>query len=142
MNRPPPDDQGRQSQNLPARLARDGDPESIALEETDTSFQIAWPCVPQVVVSDAGTGGGSNDGGSSGSDGGPSVIGGSGEDGGTGGGTNDGGSGNGAGPGGASGSSGCSCGVARGGGSPAGVAGALGFRFGFVARRRRRALRK
>jgi hypothetical protein len=23
--------------------ARDGDPESIAFEETDTSFQIAWP---------------------------------------------------------------------------------------------------
>ncbi len=28
---------------LAAPLARDGDPESIALEETDTSFQIAWP---------------------------------------------------------------------------------------------------
>jgi len=26
-----------------ARLARDGDPEPIAFEETDTSFQIAWP---------------------------------------------------------------------------------------------------
>ena len=26
-----------------ARLARDGDPESIAFEETDASFQIAWP---------------------------------------------------------------------------------------------------
>src|SRR5271169_481148 len=31
------------SDHLAARLARDGDPESIALEETDTSFQIAWP---------------------------------------------------------------------------------------------------
>src|SRR5271165_222614 len=31
------------SDYLAARLARDGDPESIALEETDTSFQIAWP---------------------------------------------------------------------------------------------------
>ena len=30
------------SDYLAARLARDGDPESIALEETDTSFQIAW----------------------------------------------------------------------------------------------------
>ena len=29
--------------HLAARLARDGDPESIALEETDASFQIAWP---------------------------------------------------------------------------------------------------
>ena len=27
---------------LAARLARDGDPESIYLEETDTSFAIAW----------------------------------------------------------------------------------------------------
>jgi hypothetical protein len=26
-----------------ARLARDGDPESIAFEETDAGFQIAWP---------------------------------------------------------------------------------------------------
>jgi len=31
------------SDDLAARLARDGDPESIALQETDTSFQIAWP---------------------------------------------------------------------------------------------------
>jgi hypothetical protein len=31
------------SDRLAARLARDGDPESVALEETDTSFQIAWP---------------------------------------------------------------------------------------------------
>ena len=31
------------SDRLAARLARDGDPESIAFEETDTSFQIAWP---------------------------------------------------------------------------------------------------
>jgi hypothetical protein len=31
------------SDHLAARLARDGDPESIALEETETSFQIAWP---------------------------------------------------------------------------------------------------
>ena len=31
------------SDRLAARLARDGDPESIAWEETDTSFQIAWP---------------------------------------------------------------------------------------------------
>ena len=31
------------SDHLAARLARDGDPESIAFEETDTSFQIAWP---------------------------------------------------------------------------------------------------
>jgi hypothetical protein len=29
--------------HVAARLARDGDPESIAFEETDTSFQIAWP---------------------------------------------------------------------------------------------------
>ena len=29
--------------HLAARLARDGDPESIAFEETDTSFKIAWP---------------------------------------------------------------------------------------------------
>ena len=28
---------------LAARLARDGDPEPVAFEETDTSFQIAWP---------------------------------------------------------------------------------------------------
>ena len=28
---------------LAARLARNGDPESIAFEETDTSFNIAWP---------------------------------------------------------------------------------------------------
>jgi hypothetical protein len=31
------------SDRLAARLARDGDPESVAFEETDTSFQIAWP---------------------------------------------------------------------------------------------------
>ena len=31
------------SDRLAARLARDGDPESIAFEETDASFQIAWP---------------------------------------------------------------------------------------------------
>ncbi len=31
------------SDHLAARLARDGDPESIAFEETDSSFQIAWP---------------------------------------------------------------------------------------------------
>ena len=31
------------SDHLAARLARDGDPESIAFEETDASFQIAWP---------------------------------------------------------------------------------------------------
>ena len=29
--------------HLAARLARDGDPESVAFEETDTSFKIAWP---------------------------------------------------------------------------------------------------
>jgi hypothetical protein len=31
------------SDHLAARLARDGDPEPIAFEETDTSFKIAWP---------------------------------------------------------------------------------------------------
>jgi hypothetical protein len=31
------------SDRLAARLARDGDPESIAFEETDAGFQIAWP---------------------------------------------------------------------------------------------------
>ena len=31
------------SDHLAARLARDGDPESIAFEETETRFQIAWP---------------------------------------------------------------------------------------------------
>ena len=31
------------SDHVAARLARDGDPESIAFEETDTTFQIAWP---------------------------------------------------------------------------------------------------
>ena len=31
------------SDHLAACLARDGDPEPIAFEETDTSFQIAWP---------------------------------------------------------------------------------------------------
>jgi len=31
------------SDHLAARLARDGNPEAIAFEETDTSFQIAWP---------------------------------------------------------------------------------------------------
>ena len=31
------------SDHLAARLARDGDPEPIAFEETDTSFNIAWP---------------------------------------------------------------------------------------------------
>src|SRR5208337_1295779 len=31
------------SDHLAARLARDGDPQSVAFEETDTSFQIAWP---------------------------------------------------------------------------------------------------
>ncbi len=30
------------SHHLAARLARGGDPQSIAFEETDTSFQIAW----------------------------------------------------------------------------------------------------
>ena len=29
--------------HLAARLARDGDPEPIAFEETDTTFKIAWP---------------------------------------------------------------------------------------------------
>jgi len=33
------------SDRLAARLARDGDPESIAFEETDASFQIAGPGV-------------------------------------------------------------------------------------------------
>jgi hypothetical protein len=31
------------SDRLAARLARDGDPESVAFEETDAAFQIAWP---------------------------------------------------------------------------------------------------
>ena len=31
------------SDRLAARLARDGDPESIAFEETDTAVNIAWP---------------------------------------------------------------------------------------------------
>ena len=31
------------SDRLAARLARDGDPEPIAFEETGASFQIAWP---------------------------------------------------------------------------------------------------
>ena len=31
------------SDRLATRLARDGDPEPIAFEETDTSFKIAWP---------------------------------------------------------------------------------------------------
>ena len=31
------------SDHLAARLARDGDPEPIAIEETDTTFNIAWP---------------------------------------------------------------------------------------------------
>ena len=31
------------SDHLAARLARDGDLESIAFEETETSFQIDWP---------------------------------------------------------------------------------------------------
>ena len=31
------------SDHLAARLARDGDPEPVAFEETDTRFQIAWP---------------------------------------------------------------------------------------------------
>src|SRR5208337_2665212 len=31
------------SDHLAARLASDGDPESIAFDETDTSFQFAWP---------------------------------------------------------------------------------------------------
>jgi hypothetical protein len=31
------------SDRLAARLARDSDPESIAFEETDAGFQIAWP---------------------------------------------------------------------------------------------------
>ena len=30
------------SDNLAASLARDGDPEIVPIEETDTSFQIAW----------------------------------------------------------------------------------------------------
>jgi hypothetical protein len=29
--------------HLAARLARDGDPEPIAFDETDTSFKITWP---------------------------------------------------------------------------------------------------
>ena len=29
--------------HLAARLARDGDPEPVGFEETDTRFQIAWP---------------------------------------------------------------------------------------------------
>ena len=36
---------------LAARLARDGDPESLAFEETDTTFQIAWPGAYRVEVS-------------------------------------------------------------------------------------------
>jgi len=31
------------SDHFAARLARDGHPESVAFEETDKSFQIAWP---------------------------------------------------------------------------------------------------
>ena len=31
------------SDHLAARLARDGDPEPIAFQETDTTFKIAWP---------------------------------------------------------------------------------------------------
>ena len=31
------------SDHLAARLARDGDPEPIAFEETDTTYKIAWP---------------------------------------------------------------------------------------------------
>lgn len=31
------------SRSLAARLAHDGDPESITSEETDTSFKLAWP---------------------------------------------------------------------------------------------------
>src|SRR5690348_14746742 len=31
------------SDHLAARLARGGDPEPLAFEETDTSFKIAWP---------------------------------------------------------------------------------------------------
>lgn len=31
------------SDRLAARLARDGDAEQIAFQETDTSFKIAWP---------------------------------------------------------------------------------------------------
>jgi hypothetical protein len=31
------------SDHLAGRLARDGDPESIAFEETAASFQIPWP---------------------------------------------------------------------------------------------------
>jgi hypothetical protein len=31
------------SDHLAARLARDGDPETIAFAETDTTFKIAWP---------------------------------------------------------------------------------------------------
>jgi hypothetical protein len=33
------------SDQLAARLARDGEPESIALQETEASFQIVWPGV-------------------------------------------------------------------------------------------------
>ncbi len=29
--------------HLAARLARDGDPEALDFQETDTSFKIAWP---------------------------------------------------------------------------------------------------
>jgi len=31
------------SDHLAARIARDGDPEPIAFEETETTFKIAWP---------------------------------------------------------------------------------------------------
>ena len=32
------------SDHVPARVARDGAPESIHLEETDADYSIAWPC--------------------------------------------------------------------------------------------------
>jgi hypothetical protein len=31
------------SERLAARLARDGEPESVHIEESDTSFAVAWP---------------------------------------------------------------------------------------------------
>jgi hypothetical protein len=47
--------------HLAARLARDGDPEPIHLEETDTSFAIEWQghnriAAPAFVYSDRDTG--------------------------------------------------------------------------------------
>jgi MYXO-CTERM domain-containing protein len=102
----------------------------------------AGTCVPNVVTDDAGSGGGTNDGGSAENDGAAGAGGGLGPDGAAGGGTNvdDGGSGNGFGSGGSS-SSGCSCLVAPSSGSPAGLAGALALGLAVVARRRRRGAR-